>query len=466
MKYDKLYKGILIVLIANIFNLIFSLFNGFILPKFLTVEAYACIKTFNLYISYIGILHFGFADGVYLRYGGKKLKEINSEEIGKQRGTLLLAQFIETIILLIVAKLLDDNVFIMVALSIVPYNVTQYYKLLFQATGEFREYTSIINITFILTFIFNIVYLFVIREQEGLLYVLAYVLVYFAIWIYVEIRFNRKHIKSKLGVLNKPSTVELVTSGFPLMLGNFSSIILTSTDRWFVKLLMDTMAFAQYSFAVSIENLLNLLVTPISTTLYSFFCVQKNDKEYDRIHKIIIIFSTFIISAVFPVKFIVEKFISHYSDSIHVLFYLFAANVFLTIIKCFYINLYKAEKKQVKYFKGLVAVIIIGVLLNAGLYIGLKTKESLALATMLSSIIWFFICRYDFRHISMKISQYIYIILMLVAFFVFEQKVSSVMGFILYLFIWGVLSFIFNREALISALKIGFMQIYKRIKKA
>ena len=63
----SLKKGMLNVFIANIINLIISLFTGFVLPKLLSVESYANIKLFQLYITYIGILHFGVADGMYLK---------------------------------------------------------------------------------------------------------------------------------------------------------------------------------------------------------------------------------------------------------------------------------------------------------------------------------------------------------------------------------------------------------------
>ena len=67
------------------------------------------------------------------------------------------------------------------------------------------------------------------------------------------------------------------------MLGNFSSLILTSMDRWFTKILLNNIAFAEYSFAVSIEGFVNIAVTPLTTTLYNFFCYEHNDKEITRI---------------------------------------------------------------------------------------------------------------------------------------------------------------------------------------
>lgn len=80
IKEEKVYnvniteKGLMYVLIANFINLGFNLITNFVLPKELSVESYATIKTFQLYVSYAGLFHFGFVDGMYLKYGGKTLK--------------------------------------------------------------------------------------------------------------------------------------------------------------------------------------------------------------------------------------------------------------------------------------------------------------------------------------------------------------------------------------------------------
>ena len=75
----NLKKGIIAILAANIINLIFNLFTNFMLPKFLSIDSYAAIKTFQLYTSYIGIFALGYSDGMYLRYGGKELAKIKYE---------------------------------------------------------------------------------------------------------------------------------------------------------------------------------------------------------------------------------------------------------------------------------------------------------------------------------------------------------------------------------------------------
>ena len=69
----ELKRGIYLIFIANMINVIFSLLANFLLPKYLSVESYAAIKTFQLYVSYVGLFHLGYIDGMYLKYGGSVL---------------------------------------------------------------------------------------------------------------------------------------------------------------------------------------------------------------------------------------------------------------------------------------------------------------------------------------------------------------------------------------------------------
>ena len=69
----NLLKKIINVGFANIFQVFSGIILGFIIPKVLTIESYADFKTYTLFAGYIGMLHFGFVDGLYVDYGGKNL---------------------------------------------------------------------------------------------------------------------------------------------------------------------------------------------------------------------------------------------------------------------------------------------------------------------------------------------------------------------------------------------------------
>ena len=79
---SNIKKGVLLVFGANVINLIISLINGFILPKFLSIETYAATRTYYLYVSYTGSLALGYADGLYLKYGGMKMADVTIDNSG------------------------------------------------------------------------------------------------------------------------------------------------------------------------------------------------------------------------------------------------------------------------------------------------------------------------------------------------------------------------------------------------
>lgn len=141
---DKsLQKGVVIVFITNIINLFFSVATNFLLPKFLSVECYAGIKTFQLYISYIGLLHFGFVDSVYLNNGGKELRKNLDASFSLNMSTMRIFELGVSIIVAIISLLLKNYLLFYFALSILPINMMSYFKYLFQATNNFSSYVSI-----------------------------------------------------------------------------------------------------------------------------------------------------------------------------------------------------------------------------------------------------------------------------------------------------------------------------------
>ncbi|MBT8990542.1 hypothetical protein BTH78_09585, partial [Lactobacillus delbrueckii subsp. bulgaricus] len=71
-----------------------------------------------------------------------------------------------------------------------------------------------------------------------------------------------------------------------------ASMIQNGMDSWFVKFLMDVASFAQYSFAVSVGNFVNLAVTPITITLYNYFCREKSVEKQRELTRKIFIFAT------------------------------------------------------------------------------------------------------------------------------------------------------------------------------
>ena len=441
-----LIRGMFYVLIANIINMVFNLITNFILPKYLSIDSYAAIKTYQLYISYIGALHLGFIDGMYLRYGGKRLSSIKKEELSNNLGTLRIFQIVMATVFIIISLLLNNRVLLFFSLAIVPLNMANYFTSLYQATGEFNRYGRIINATAVLNCCVNVIFIFLLKTDNYSLFLGAYNFINIIIWIFLEIGLKKSAGSNKsLFSFSISELLQNCQAGILLMLGNLSSFVLTGLDRWFVKFLMDTTAFAYYSFAVSMESFLNVAMNPVTVTLYNYFCKHQETERIVRVRNCVMIFASIIIAAAFPAKFILEVFLNNYIESTYVMFILFATQLFSMLNKGIYINLYKAQRRQKEYFIKLVIVIISGAVFNALCYWVVPAKESFAVGTLMSAVLWFVLNKYGFVNLKYSIKEYIYIILNLGVFISCGYFLNSIVGLIIYIIYLCIATFILMR---------------------
>lgn len=465
----KLKKGIVHILITNIINLTFSLITNFILPKYLSIDAYAEIKTYQFYINYVGILHLGFIDGLFLKYGGKSYENIDGEKLNEEIAIYRLFQILISLIGVVITAYSHNTTLIIVSLTVFPFNLFTCYKSILQAIGEFGTYSRVINANTIMIFFVNILCLLLVSSDNAVPYILLYTLIYYILWLYLE-KENKKHfskITYKSIICWNPSILlGNIKSGILLMFGNFSSIILTGLDRWFVKLLLNNIAFGQYSFAVSIENFVNFAVTPISTTLYNYFCYEHSTEKIKTIRNSILLFAVALVSFAFPAKFILEIYLTKYIDAVHTIFFLFTARLFFIIIQCLYVNLYKAQRMQKQYFVKLSIVVIAGVVFNIVCFWFWPCKEAFALGTLLCALLWFVLCQFDFKDIILQFKYIFFLICVCICFMLCGYFLNAIVGFIVY-WIWLLfVSFLFMKEDLIKTGNFLLSFLIKRCRRA
>ena len=424
-------KGITYVFIANALNLLIGLFSGFILPKFLSIETYSSIKLYQMYITYIGILHLGYSDGMYLYYGGKNINNVPKKEMADEFKTFKIFQLFVTLVCVVVSLIMKNNILLFCSLSILPINIGNYLRNQYSAIGEFKHYSRFTNINTFLIFIINLLLLFIVKTDNSTIYIVGYIVMYFVYWMMLEIE-HRKLFGRQKAIYNQKYINRDIKSGFFLMVGSFCNVIFTSIDRLFVKYLLGTIKFAFYSFAVSIENLMNVFVNPISTTLYNYFCINNKENDVLKVKRILLIFSAFIIALVFPAKFVVEIFLNKYEGAINVLILLFAAQYISIIVRCVHVNLYKAEKKQNKYFVIMICVVILSIVLNTLFYKIRGTIEFIAIATLITNIIWFIIGELEFKKYKLSFIEYFYFFFIIIVFLAC-CKLNSIIGLLIYI---------------------------------
>lgn len=432
-------KGLFQVLIANIISLLISLIMNFFVPKYLSMDSYAMYKTYALYITYAGFFHLGYADGMYLKYGGKDINEIDRKELADNYKNFIYLILLMATIVFIIGFAIRDYIIVAFSFGLISANILGYLKNLYQATGEFGAYSRATNYERLGVLILTLFFLLVIKTDNYIVYIAVQVVVGVVVALYLSFRLEHKLHFFKLGKFSKKEYKENIPSGLVLMLGNFSSNIFTGLDRWFIKFLMSNTYFALYSFASSLLNLLNVFITPITVSLYNFFCKGIDDEHIRKLKRLVMAWGLFLIAAGYPVKFILEVYLDKYIGANQVIFILFSAQVFIAIIQGVYVNLYKARKLQKKYFIEMLIMLAIGFATNAGFYAVYHSMDSFAWATLFTYFIWFVVCEIENPGLRYGIKDYIVMIILMTVAIVTGYTMNPFVGLGVYAVLYIVL---------------------------
>ena len=401
-------KGITIVFVANIINMFFSVITSFILQKYLSIESYGYYKVFQLYVNYLGIAHLGYIDGIYLKYGGKDLNSIDLDELQQSKSTIRNMQILMSIIALIIAIIMKNNIAIILALSCVPINMVSFYKNLYQATGEFKNYSIVLSFLPMMMFVCNIILIFVAKTDNFIIYILVVFFSNLILYFVLEGKSYRMMGRASFFVFNMRMFVENITSGVTLTLGNFASLLITSIDRWCIQAWMPIQQFSFYSFAVSVENLFNVCVSAVTTTLYNHMCKIKDAKKVVKLRSYCSFIGIYLVTISFPIKLIVQFWLSKYVSSIPCLFILIGAHSYYFVIKAIYVNLFKARGEQKHYLKQIIAILLLAFVLNVIAYFVIsKSKEAIACASLLTAIVWYILCVVRTRDVDINYCEVI-----------------------------------------------------------
>ncbi len=441
-------KGLFQILSANLILLVLNIANSFLLPKFLSIDSYAVLKTYTLYIGYVGFLSLGYADGIYLDYGGKRISDFSLNDVGADLKSYFALEGILSAVVLVVSLIVHNVILAAFAIGSLLINIIGYYKNLYQAVGDYKLYGWTLNAQTILMVIFNLILIFAAKVDNPHFYIGSQLFSAAIIAFYLTFTFVKRTEILNQGKVALTRINQNVSSGFVLMLGNFSSSIFTSIDRWFVKALMTNIAFAQYSFAVSLENLINVFVTPVTVSLYNVFCTKRDTEYVLKVKRMALLWGFLLITAAFPVKLILKFYLTKYIDSSSIIFTLFAAQAFYTVIKGIHINLYKVERKQNRYFVVMAVMIALAILLNVVFYLIEKSARSFAFATLLTAILWFVYCEIERRDLHYSVKEYLFIILLLLVYS-FAGGLNSVdLGLIIYCVTYVVLALLLMRDSI------------------
>jgi O-antigen/teichoic acid export membrane protein len=403
----------------------------------------------------VGILHFGFADGIYLKYGGMRSEEINLRDLYHEFLFLAFFQLLIFLVIFSVTLVIDVQFLLPVAFIVVPTNLITFFLFLYQSTGRFREYARYNALRPILGLLTVFIMVLLVRSKNPWFLIWAQVCIPWLLMIgllwYSGLPFG--DFSQRQLFLSKKYWAHIQVGLF-IMLGNLSGMFFYSMDRWFVKIFLSKAEFAYYSFASSMMGLVLIMISAVSMTFYPIL-TRNLDKMgiVAPMRDKLLVLGGFCAGGYFCFALITDWFLPEYSESLTVISFLFLGLPAIAVINAIYINLYKAAKLERKYFFQVAIMAAVSLGLNVLAILLHRSNETIALATTCAFYIWFFCYpRFEIEARPTN-STVLFIVFFGANFFLTSRFLPSILGGVLFLILQLIISWLTMPEVVCWMLK-------------
>lgn len=323
-KFHIIVKNVSYTIISNIISMIITAIVILILPKILGVKEYGYWQLYLFYTSYVGFLHFGWNDGIYLRYGGKEYKDLNFRLFFSQFIMLFALQVVILFILFFISNYFianNNRVFIVktTAICMLLTNLRYMFLYILQATNRIKEYAQI---TILDRFLYiSVILLFLvigIKDYEILIFSDLFgklISLLLGMYFCKEIIFN----KISKFYFSFKETKENIFVGIKLMFANVASILNIGVVRFSIERTWGVEVFGKVSLTLSISNFLMIFVNAIGLVLFPVLRRIGRDKMPNiysslRDFLLVILFGGLILY--FPFKELLTLWLPQYADSL------------------------------------------------------------------------------------------------------------------------------------------------------
>lgn len=445
--HNRFFKNVAIVLISNIISMVSGILIGFIIPKIMGVSEYGYYKTFTLYSSYIGLLHFGFIDGIYLKFAGKKFEDLDKEKFRTYTRFLFLMEGIITVLVVGISFFFFGSTYFLiiffVGLNIFATNIISYFEFISQITMRFKITTarniircclniiSVLGLYLLSIFkdlvVYNYIYVSIVLS-------ITYLLALWYVFTYRNILFGKGR---KFGE-EKKEIFCFFKVGVILLMSNLVSQLVFVVDQQFVNIAFDNDTYSLYAFAYNMISLITIATSAISAVLYpTLKTIDKESiaKNYSRINSYLLIFAAACLAAYYPLLLIVNYFLSQYVDSLQTFLIILPGVLISSNISVVKYNCYKAFGKITNYFVKSVIVLALAIVADLIAYYLFKNTASISMVSISILLIWYMLVElYFVRNFKVRwIRNFFYIILIIAGFYGISFIPNAFVAFGVYL---------------------------------
>lgn len=435
------------VLGSNIGVGIVGLASSLIFPRILSVSDYAYYQTFALYLSFVGLFHLGIPDGMFVEYGGSLRRTADRGRLKSQMILLALVLVGFSAAGLAAYLVTGSRLIAYLTLCVVGTNVFSSYRLMLQAWGEFRQYSTV-NLAVPAAILLGAIVLYAAQGNlsgDDLVRVNVTGYILFAIWVVrVMGRFTRGHNTAR--VLSRDN-FQLWKVGVSVMLGGIATIAFVSVGRQFVLWFYSSTDFAMYSFALSMQAIMSLLIGAVGQPMY--YRLASGDRKPETLKRMkeqLLTLGSMSALAYYGCVVFVDWYVPKYHDSLPVILAYFTVFPAMSVVNCLYVNLYKVTRQLRRYLSTLTIMLAVSVALSA---ITLVTHNYvlIALAASASYYVWLVYAARHFPGLSISVRDLGFLAVYFALYHITTQTMRPIGGALFYAVAISLTAAILYRES-------------------
>lgn len=335
-KARSFIKNFSYTLSSNLISLIISTLVVLVVPKLIGVEKYGYWQVYLFYTSYVGFMHLGWIDGIYLRYGGKDYKELDKKVFFSQFYMLLITQVIIAGVILFLGEIFQapgDKQFIfqMTAICLIISNMRYMLIFILQGTNRIKEYAFITMMDRVIYAGLIVVFLiFGIRDYKLMIIAdLIGKLISFLYSVYCckEIVFQ----KLSSFYLTTSEMIKNISVGIKLMFSNIASTLVIGVVRFGIERSWDVATFGKVSLTLTISNLLMLFINAIGVIMYPI--LRRTDEKklpgfYMMMRNILMVMMFGFLVFYHPIRVVLTAWLPQYKESLMFMALIFPLSVY------------------------------------------------------------------------------------------------------------------------------------------
>ena len=350
----SLVKNFSYTVCSNIISFFISAGVTFFVPKVLGVEDYGYFQLYLFYASYTGFFHFGWLDGIYLRYGGKYYEDLDKAKFSAQFYMccfveLIFAVFFAFVALFYIKDYGDRTVIIFTGICIAVYLPRTMGQYILQITNRIRDYAwSLLVEKFSMGLL--IAFFLLGNASNFKYYIFADLMSRSMGLLYVSYQ-----CRDILKTYPEPFVCALretkmnVKTGISLMFANIASLLIVGIIRFSIEKQWDVSTFGKVSLTMSVSNMLMVVIRAVAMVMFPM--LRRTDSKklapmYNVMRTGLMIPLLGMMTAYYPVKVILSGWLPQYAESLRYMAILFPMCIFESKMSMLIETYLKALRKE------------------------------------------------------------------------------------------------------------------------